>query len=49
MNCCALKSESESLSLFPHLYLVKKAASISVSLAFGTHSCASTVNAIVGG
>ena len=40
------KSKSKFL---PSPFLVNRAAPISVSLAFGLHSCAITVNATVGG
>ena len=48
LNLWMLRSQEMSKFL-PSPLLVNKAASIFVSLAFGPHSCASTVNVTVGG
>ena len=44
-----LFDQSQSQNPFPRFFLVNRAAPIFVSLAFGPHSCASTVNATVDG
>ena len=52
MNCrqahLLCQSDYVKVKVHPSPFLVNRAASISVSLAFGPHSCVSTMNATVG-
>ena len=42
-------TQVQKSKFLPSPFLVKRAAPVSISLAYGPHSCASTVNATVGG
>ena len=48
-ECCDVIESKQKSKFLPSQFLLNRAAPISVSLAFGAHSCTSTVNATVGG